>query len=84
MVKRFVHLPLLLLRSTYSSNYKIKICINLYFLELIKGDKDKDKKRAATQAAFKRKFKKNSDFWMYEKKVRFVIRKMVKQQWFYW
>ena len=45
---------------------------------------DKDKKRAATQAAFKRKFKKNSDFWVYEKKIRLVIRKAIKQQWFYW
>ena len=32
----------------------------------------------------KKKFKKNSDFWVYEKKVRFWIRKTVKKQWFYW
>ena len=50
----------------------------------LKDDVDKDKKRAATQAAFKRKFKKNSDFWVYEKKIRLVIRKAIKQQWFYW
>ena len=50
----------------------------------MKDDVDKDKKRAATQAAFKRKFKKNSDFWVYEKKIRLVIRKAIKQQWFYW
>ena len=31
------------------------------FTDLLKDDVDKDKKRAATQAAFKRKFKKNSD-----------------------
>ena len=49
--------------------------------DLLKDDKDKDKKRAATQAAFKRKFKKNSDFWVYEKKIRLVIRKAIKQQW---
>ena len=47
-----------------------------FFLELLKDDKDKDKKRAATQAAFKRKFKKNSDFWVYEKKIRLVVRKV--------
>jgi hypothetical protein len=29
-----------------------------------------------TQAAFKRKFKKNSDFWVYEKKVRLIVRKV--------
>ena len=52
--------------------------------DLLKDDVDKDKKRAATQAAFKRKFKKNSDFWVYEKKIRLVIRKAIKQQWFYW
>jgi len=52
--------------------------------DLLKDDKDKDKKRLATQAAFKRKFKKNSDFWVYEKKIRLVIRKAIKQQWFYW
>ena len=51
---------------------------------MLKDDVDKDKKRAATQAAFKRKFKKNSDFWVYEKKIRLVIRKAIKQQWFYW
>ena len=45
-------------------------------VELLKDDKDKDKKRAATQAAFKRKFKKNSDFWVYEKKIRLVVRKV--------
>ena len=50
-------------------------------LDLLKDDKDKDKKRLATQAAFKRKFKKNSDFWVYEKKIRLVIRKAIKQQW---
>ena len=50
--------------------------------DLLKDDKDKDKKRAATQAAFKRKFKKNSDFWVYEKKIRLVIRKAIKQQWY--
>ena len=49
--------------------------------ELLKDDKDKDAKRAATQAAFKRKFKKNSDFWVYEKKIRLVIRRAIKQQW---
>ena len=52
--------------------------------DLLKDDVDKDKKRAATQAAFKRKFKKNSDFWVYEKKIGLVIRKAIKQQWFYW
>jgi hypothetical protein len=31
-----------------------------------------------TQAAFKRKFKKNSDFWVYEKKVRLIVRKVRK------
>ena len=59
-------------------------CINIPFADLLKGDVDKDKKRAATQAAFKKKFKKNSDFWVYEKKIRLVIRKAIKQQWFYW
>ena len=54
------------------------------FTDLLKDDVDKDKKRAATQAAFKRKFKKNSDFWVYEKKIRLVIRRTIKQQWFYW
>ena len=49
--------------------------------ELLKDDKDKDAKRAATQAAFARKFKKNSDFWVYEKKIRLVIRRAIKQQW---
>jgi hypothetical protein len=48
---------------------------------LLKDDKDKDAKRAVTQAAFKRKFKKNSDFWVYEKKIRLVIRRAIKQQW---
>lgn len=50
--------------------------INYVVLELLKDDKDKDKKRQATQAAFKRKFKKNSDFWVYEKKIRLVVRKV--------
>ena len=59
-------------------------CINIPFADLLKDDVDKDKKRAATQAAFKKKFKKNSDFWVYEKKIRLVIRKAIKQQWFYW
>ena len=60
-------------------------CQNQYsILDLLKDDVDKDKKRAATQAAFKKKFKKNSDFWVYEKKIRLVIRKAIKQQWFYW
>ena len=54
---------------------------NLFFSELLKDDKDKDAKRAVTQAAFKRKFKKNSDFWVYEKKIRLVIRRAIKQQW---
>ena len=54
---------------------------NRIISDLLKDDKDKDKKRAATQAAFKRKFKKNSDFWVYEKKIRLVIRKAIKQQW---
>jgi hypothetical protein len=49
---------------------------NYFCLELLKDDKDKDKKRAVTQAAFKRKFKKNSDFWVYEKKVRLIVRKV--------
>jgi hypothetical protein len=51
---------------------------NCFCLELLKDDKDKDKKRAVTQAAFKRKFKKNSDFWVYEKKVRLIVRKVRK------
>ncbi|XP_040581847.1 voltage-dependent calcium channel type A subunit alpha-1 isoform X6 [Lepeophtheirus salmonis] len=42
------------------------------------------KKKKAPGLALKKKFKKNSDFWMYEKKVRFWIRKTVKKQWFYW
>lgn len=58
--------------------------ISIFCLDLLKDDVDKDKKRAATQAAFKKKFKKNSDFWVYEKKIRLVIRKAIKQQWFYW
>ena len=52
-----------------------------FLAELLKDDKDKDAKRAATQAAFSRKFKKNSDFWVYEKKIRLVIRRAIKQQW---
>ena len=42
------------------------------------------KKKKAPGLALKKKFKKNSDFWMYEKKIRFWIRKTVKKQWFYW
>ena len=42
------------------------------------------KKKKAPGLALKKKFKKNSDFWVYEKKVRFWIRKTVKKQWFYW
>ena len=42
------------------------------------------KKKKAPGLALKKKFKKNSDFWVYEKKVRFLIRKTVKKQWFYW
>lgn len=56
----------------------IPIFLSTAYSELLKDDKDKDKKRAATQAAFKRKFKKNSDFWVYEKKIRLVIRKVNK------
>ena len=47
------------------------------FLELLK-------KKKAPGLALKKKFKKNSDFWVYEKKVRFLIRKTIKKQWFYW
>ena len=47
------------------------------FIELLK-------KKKAPGLALKKKFKKNSDFWVYEKKVRFWIRKTVKKQWFYW
>ena len=42
------------------------------------------KKKKAPGLAKGRKFKKNSDFWMYEKKIRFWIRKTIKKQWFYW
>ena len=42
------------------------------------------KKKKAPGLALKKKFKKNSDFWAYEKKIRFWIRKTVKKQWFYW
>lgn len=42
------------------------------------------KKKKAPGLALKKKFKKNSDFWVYEKKIRFWIRKTVKKQWFYW
>ena len=49
----------------------------LYHPELLK-------KKKAPGLALKKKFKKNSDFWVYEKKVRFWIRKTVKKQWFYW
>ena len=42
------------------------------------------KKKKAPGLALKKKFKKNSDFWVYEKKVRFLIRKTIKKQWFYW
>ena len=41
-------------------------------------------KKKAPSLALKKKFKKNSDFWVYEKKVRFIIRRTVKKQWFYW
>ena len=41
-------------------------------------------KKKAPGLAKGRKFKKNSDFWMYEKKVRFWIPKTIKKQWFYW
>ena len=65
--------------------YRSSLCQYQYSVsDLLKDDVDKDKKRAATQAAFKKKFKKNSDFWVYEKKIRLVIRKAIKQQWFYW
>ena len=63
-----------MIKSTSSDFY-----LSTAYLELLKDDKDKDKKRAATQAAFKRKFKKNSDFWVYEKKIRLVIRKVNKK-----
>eukprot|EP00094_Tigriopus_californicus_P003244 TCALIF_03120-PB protein Name:"Similar to cac Voltage-dependent calcium channel type A subunit alpha-1 (Drosophila melanogaster)" AED:0.11 eAED:0.11 QI:85/0.68/0.56/1/0.86/0.86/30/131/2029 len=43
-----------------------------------------NKKKKAPGLALKKKFKKNSDFWVYEKKARFWIRKTVKKQWFYW
>jgi hypothetical protein len=42
------------------------------------------KKKKVPGLMLKKKFKKNSDFWVYEKKVRFQIRRMIKQQWFYW
>ena len=42
------------------------------------------KKKKAPGLALKKKFKKNSDFWVYEKKIRFMIRKTIKKQWFYW
>ena len=42
------------------------------------------KSKKAPGLAKGRKFKKNSDFWMYEKKIRFWIRKTIKKQWFYW
>ena len=37
-------------------------------------------KKKAPSLALKKKFKKNSDFWVYEKKVRFIIRRTVKKQ----
>ncbi len=51
--------------------------LSLSILELLK-------KKKAPGLALKKKFKKNSDFWVYEKKIRFWIRKTVKKQWFYW
>ena len=42
------------------------------------------KKKKAPGLERTKRFKKNSDFWVYEKKCRFWIRKTVKKQWFYW
>ena len=53
------------------------MCFPCFLAELLK-------KKKAPGLALKKKFKKNSDFWVYEKKVRFWIRKTVKKQWFYW
>jgi hypothetical protein len=72
-----MHISYLLFHPSQSSEAFIEKQ-NYFCLELLKDDKDKDKKRAVTQAAFKRKFKKNSDFWVYEKKVRLIVRKVRK------
>jgi hypothetical protein len=72
-----MHISYLLFHPSQSSEAFLEKQ-NYFCLELLKDDKDKDKKRAVTQAAFKRKFKKNSDFWVYEKKVRLIVRKVRK------
>ena len=57
--------------------FEDNVISHVVFIELLK-------KKKAPGLALKKKFKKNSDFWVYEKKVRFWIRKTVKKQWFYW
>ncbi len=65
----------LFIQTTVSAASRILFCFSPELL---------NKKKKAPGLALKKKFKKNSDFWVYEKKVRFIIRKTIKKQWFYW
>ena len=65
-----------------NSKFFCELDVNIYFVLYLSAELLKKKK--APGLAKGRKFKKNSDFWMYEKKIRFWIRKTIKKQWFYW